>query len=174
MKLKLRSFVGVAACLATGFSSSFAQDHDHHEGEGHELVTPNGGRLVALMDSHAEIFVKDDGGVQVTFLDEEGAVVAPSGQLVTLVGGNRMDPIQLDFAESGDSLLSEGALPLDKPIPVVVQFQAGAGEKTYRERFQLNMSSCPTCEYKEYACVCHEDEESEHGHEHGGSEAHSH
>ncbi len=47
----------------------------------------------------------------------------------------------------------------------MLQIQEKLGGSTFRERFQLNMSSCPTCEYKEYACVCHGDEEGEHGDE---------
>ncbi|MBD5779943.1 hypothetical protein IEN85_10630 [Pelagicoccus sp. NFK12] len=168
MKNNIKLLIAVAAIATLGLSVSNAQHHEH------EWKAPNGGRIVTGIEPHAEVFVGDDGLVKVTFLSDEGAVLPPGKQLVTLVGGNRMDPIRLSFKKDGDSLVSEEKLPLDKPIPVVMQFQQDYGEKTHRERFQLSMSSCPSCEYKEYACACHGEEDSNgHGHEHG-EHGHSH
>lgn len=161
MKLNLKSFLLVASCLLAGFSLSHAQEHSH------DWKTPNGGRLVKEISPHAEIFVAEDGEVNITFLNDHGEVVLPEKQLVSLVGGDRMDPIQLSFVQKGESLVSDGKLPMDKSIPVVVQFLGSPTAQVYRERFQLNMSSCPSCEYKEYACSCHDEKkEKDHGHSH--------
>lgn len=160
-----------AAISIFGAALSIATPHDR------ELKAPNGGRLVTGVEPHAEIFVADDGQVKVTFLDDEGVILEPAKQLVTLVGGNRMHPITLGFEKEGDSFVSVGKLPVDERIPVVLQIQEELGGKTYRERFQLNMASCPTCEYKEYACACHDEGKADdHGdsHSHGGGHSHSH
>ncbi len=149
MKLNLKTLVAIAFCLVAGFSFSHAQDHSH------DLKAPNGGRLVTAIDPHAEIFVAEDGIIKVTFLNDHGDVVSPDTQLVNLVGGSRTDPIVLNFKKEGDSLVSESKIPLDKNIPVVVQIQQSPNTEIHRERFQLNMSSCGSCEYKEYACSCH-------------------
>lgn len=162
MKRNIKSLLVLAPCLVAGFSISSAQEH------GHDWDAPNGGRIVKEIEPHAEIFVTEEGEVKITFLNDHGEVVSPGKQLVSLVGGNRMNPIELSFAEAGESLVSEGKLPVDKAIPVVVQFQSSPTSEVFRERFQLNMSSCPSCEYKEYACACHEEKENEHGHSHGG------
>lgn len=155
MKLNIKLIIAIASCLCAGFSTSQAQEHEHHAEEGHSLVAPNGGRLVKGIEPHAEIFVAEDGEVRITFLDDEGAVVAPAEQKVALVGGSRTAPIMLEFSKKGDALVSDKKLPMGTSIPVVVQFQESADSAVYRERFQLNMSSCPTCDNKEYACACH-------------------
>ncbi|MDQ8184167.1 hypothetical protein [Pelagicoccus sp. SDUM812002] len=169
MKRNLHTFFAAAAFYAACLSTSSAQDHEH------DFEAPNGGRLVTNVEPHAEIYVADDGEVKVTFLSDHGEVIPPAKQLITLVGGDRMDPIRTNFEKIGESFVSEEKLPMGKAIPLVVQFQEEPGGKTYRERFQLNMSSCPTCKYKEYACTCHEEETSagDHGHDHD-DHSHSH
>lgn len=137
------------------------------DGEKHSVEPPNGGRMIKTLDPQAEIYIAEDGLVQVTLVNEEGEVVPASDEIVSLVGGDRMDPITLSFAKKGDVFVSEGKLPLEKSIPLVVQVQASPSSEIVRERFNLNMGECPTCEYKEYACRCHDEEPKDsHGHDH--------
>ena len=43
---------------------------------------------------------------------------------------------------------------------------AGPDAAPVREKFNLNLADCPTCDFKEYACVCeHAHEEDDHDHE---------
>lgn len=141
--------------MGATFASAQHQDADEH-GQAHAIVTPNGGRLVTSIDPRAEILVADDGRVKITFLDDTGAAVASAGQDVSLIAGDRNNPIRLSFAADGVGLVSEGTLPIDKAIPVVVAFKSSPEAKLVRERFTLNMSECPSCDNKEYACACHD------------------
>lgn len=148
----------LCAALAIGSWQASAQ----HEGEHHDLVPPNGGRIVKTVEPHLEIFVADDGAVKVTFLDDSGHALAPADQQVSLIGGDRMNPVRLSFLREGEALVSDKKLPMGQSIPIVVQIKESADGEVVRERFNLNMGSCPTCEYKEYACACHGGEEGDH------------
>ena len=57
-------------------------------------------------------------------------------------------------------------LPEGNNLPIVLSIKADAKSKTVREKFNLNLSDCPTCKYKEYACVCEHGEDSHEGHDH--------
>lgn len=149
--------------VAASVANSQAQDHgehahDHEHGhESEKMAGPNGGRVVSIVDPALEFFVAEDGKAIVTFLDDAGAAIPPAGQEVTLVGGDRSDPTTFRFARVGDSLVSDQALPVDKAIPLVLQVRSAPGAKVVRERFNLNLAKCPTCEFAEYACACHDD-----------------
>lgn len=127
--------------------------------EGHKKEAgPNGGRIVEAVDPHFEFFVLPDGIVQLTYLDKSGKPIPPAQQEVTAVTGSRAAPTMLSFAEKEGVLLADKPLPDGQKLPIILTIKTKPGEKVVRERFLVNFSSCPTCDYVEYACVCgHED-----------------
>ncbi|MDA1068324.1 MAG: hypothetical protein O3C43_17690 [Verrucomicrobia bacterium] len=173
MKTKISpSFlITTALALSLGVFSSFADESgkDHRSEPG-----PNGGRLVVGEDFKLEFFVTDERKVQISFLNDQGEVVAPKDQAVSLVGGDRSDPTRLQFETKGKVLLSKSALPDLKNMPAILNVKASPGAEPVRERFNINMSTCPECSLHEYACICGHEEEREHGHSHGPDADHQH
>jgi hypothetical protein len=134
-------------------------EHDHTE----KIAGPNGGRVITAVEPHAEFLVTEDRKVQVTFLTEDNKPLAASGQTVSVIAGDRSNPTKLAFAVSGDSLLSDIALPAGNDFPTVVQIKTSPDAKAVIDRFNINLSDCPTCEYNEYACICeHADDDHDH------------
>ena len=155
--------------LALGGSSVIAQEkkpaakpHEHEE-HAHAKAGPNGGRLITSVEPHVEFLVTKEKKVEIRFVDEANKVVAPGSQQVAVTLGSRAKPTKLAFTKAGDKLVSDKAVPDGNNHPTVVQIRAKAGDKPVNERFNLNMSACPTCKYAEYACTCEHDHE---GHEH--------
>jgi len=139
--------------------SAFAAEpaHDHSK----KQAGPSGGRLITEVEPHAEFFVNKDKKVEIRFVDEANKVVAPAGQTVSVVMGDRSAPTKLTFAQDGDKLVSDGAIPEGDDYPAVVQIKVTPDAKTVTEKFNLNLSDCPECDYKEYACICDHAEEAE-------------
>ncbi len=148
-------------------------DHDHakdkhgdaehsHAGE----AGPNGGRLVTATEPHFEFLVLEDRKLQITFLSEEGEAIEAGAASVTGVGGERSQPTQFQFAAQGKSLLSDQPLPAGDMVPLVLQVKLSPDGETVTEKFTVNLNDCPTCEYKEYACIC--DHDHDHDHEAAG------
>ncbi|MCP5536712.1 MAG: hypothetical protein H7A51_10860 [Akkermansiaceae bacterium] len=144
-------------------------DHDVHPGEsddhaGHDHAKkeagPNGGRIITTVEPHAEFFVTADHKIRITFLSADNKAVAVGAQTVDVVCGDRSNPTMLAFtkAADGNSLISSGVLPEGNNFPTIVTIKTTAEAAPVRDKFTLNLSDCPTCEYKEYACTC------EHGH----------
>lgn len=139
------------------------EEHDHHK----KQAGPNGGRVVTEVEPHLEFFVTKEGKVQITFLSDAGKVIPPASQKVTLIGGDRSSPTRLKFEKKGNVLLSDKALPSKNNLPIILQVKVTPESKTIREKFNLNLSECPTCDYKEYACTCdHSGDEHDHDHDH--------
>ena len=134
-------------------------DHDHAHGEGghtHEKKTPgpNGGRLITLVEPHAEFFVTEDRKVRITFVDDENKVIEPAEQIVKVIAGERTNPTILTLGKEGHGLVSEGTLPEGDGYPLVLEIKRHADADPIMAKFNLDMSSCPSCDYKEYACIC--------------------
>jgi hypothetical protein len=144
------------------------KEHDAKEHAEHakKSAGPNGGRVVTATEPHFEFFVLPDGKVKITFLGENGKATALKDQSVTAVGGDRAKPTKLAFAKDGESLVSDKPLPEGKMVPIVVMVKVTADAKTVIEKFTVNLSDCPTCEHKEYACTCEHGEEGHEGHDH--------
>lgn len=115
---------------------------------------PNGGRVITSVDPRAEFFVTEDRKVQITFLGEDGKAIAPADQVVTVTAGSRFAPTTLNFAQSGNALVSEQTLPEGKTFPTVVQIKVTPEAKTVYERFTFDAAECPSCKLPEYACIC--------------------
>ncbi|MFT5468803.1 MAG: hypothetical protein ACI8UO_003915 [Verrucomicrobiales bacterium] len=157
--------------------------HDHgdgghdHDGDAHppQIAGPNGGRVLQELTPRLEFFITEDRKVRITAVtnDEKDPTALPIGeQIVKVITGDRLDPTKLDFAKDGNSLISNGSLPDGLDVPVVVQVKLDEGAKTELVKFQANLRDCPTCDYKEYACVCvHGGDAHDHGddHDHGAS-----
>lgn len=180
----------IAACLFSVNSASYAADHDHSAHAGHDHSTdaddhsdhdheshaghdhdkaeagPNGGRLITTVEPHLEFFVTKENFVQITFLDEKNQGIAPKEQTVSLIGGDRQNPIRLRFEKRGKVLISSVALPEGNNLPMILSIKPNKESKTVREKFTLNLSDCPTCDYKEYACICAHGEDEHEGHGH--------
>ena len=183
MKAKNKSTL-LLLCLGylTAITFGYAdRKHDERGGHGHDhdsqsdhhkkKAGPNGGRVVHAGGAQFEFFVTDDHKAQLTFLDHHGKVISPPHLHIQLTGGDRSHPTRLSFKQKGKVLISSGTLPAGKNAPVVLQIEVGHNEKPTYEKFTLNMSVCPGCKYKEYACICDHghhghDESKEHGHKH--------
>lgn len=161
----------IATLLALAFAPLVLADekekHDHDHDHDHEpgiVAGPTGGRLFASVEPHAEFFVNQDNKIEIRFFDDDNEPVAPGGQIVRVIMGDRSKPTRLAFAKEGGKLISDKAVPKGELLPTVLQIQAGPGEKTVTERFNLDLAQCPTCDFREYACIC--DHEHDHDHKH--------
>lgn len=135
-----------------------------------KLKAPNHGRLIEAVNPHAEFLLTPDKKIEIRFLDDSGKVIAPAGQVVTVIMGDRLNPTKLSFTQDGDKLLSNQTIPIGDNLPVVLQIRAKDAAKPVTHKFNLNLAKCPTCGNAEYACSC--DHHSS-DHSHGGSD-HSH
>lgn len=133
-------------------------DHDHE----HIVAGPTGGRLFTSVEPHAEFFVNKENKIEIRFFDDDNEPVAPGAQTVSVIMGDRSAPTKLAFAKAGDKLVSDQAIPKGNLLPTVVQIKPSADAKTVTERFNLNLEDCPTCDYKEYACICDHDHDHDH------------
>lgn len=138
----------ILTLIATLAFATALQAHEKKE------AGPNGGKILAKVEPHAEFFVTTDRKVQITFLGEDGKAIAPAAQAVTVICGDRSNPAKLTFAKSGSTLVSEQTLPDGNDFPAVVQIKVTPEAKTVVEKFNLNLSECPGCKLKEYACTC--------------------
>lgn len=132
-----------------------ADTHDHGD---HVHVKkeagPNGGRVLLSVDPHVEFFVMPDRKLKLTFLDEDGKAIAVAEQSATGVGGDRSKPTRFKFKKVEDALVSDVVLPEGNMVPLILQLKMKPDAKNVTEKFTVNMSDCPSCEYLEYACTC--------------------
>lgn len=129
-------------------SASLANAHED------KIAGPNGGRLLTVIEPHAEFFVTSDRKVQITFVDDQLATTTPAQQTVIVTAGDRSNPTTLNFTRHGNVLLSDGQLPDGNNFPTVVQIKVTPDAKTTVARFNLNTITCSECSYSEYACIC--------------------
>ena len=152
-------------------------DHDHDHDHAHEgiIAGPNGGRVFTSVEPHLEFLITADRKVQFTALNDDLKPVAMEGQIIRVVGGNRSNPVRMSFTKSGDTLVSDKAFPAGNDFPVVIQIKPAADAKSVIEKFNLNLSDCPSCDNLEYACTCDHGDHSDHeGHDHDDHEGHDH
>lgn len=129
-------------------------DHDHGEAEHTGKAGPNGGRLLTSVEPHAEYFVKPDRTVQIAFVNDDNKVLALDQQAVKIFAGDRSAITTLNFANKDGMLVSDQPLPAGDDFPVVVQLTMTPGAAAVTEKFTMDFSECPTCDYLEYACIC--------------------
>lgn len=152
-------FTTTLLALSLSFTAFGADKEKHDHDHDHAKAGPTGGKLITEVEPHLEFYVNKEKKVELRFVDDDNKVVAAGEQTVTVTLGDRKSPTKLTFAKTGDKLVSEQAIPEGNDHPTVVQIKA-PGSKTVTEKFNLNLSKCPTCDYLEYACTC------DHGHDH--------
>ena len=145
-----RILLRLVALLAVGLAAVTLQAHDSKK----KVAGPNGGRIIAALEPRAEFFVLPDRKVQITFLDKAGKAVPPAEQVVTVTAGERLSPTTLTFAKSGNTLVSNAALPKGDDVPAVVQIKSNASAKAVTDKFTVDLSKCGECKLSEYACIC--------------------
>lgn len=146
--------------LIVGANVVSAQDghseHDHAQSESEHLEAkagPNGGRIIYELEPHLEFFVKADRTIQISALNEKGEAIPVENLSAQLVGGSRAKPVLMKFVKKGPILISDKALPEMAITPVVLTFSNAESERV-RVKFNVNLSECGSCDYKEYACIC--------------------
>lgn len=142
--MKKHLFTTVAAFLLTAFAAIADE----------KKAGPNGGRLLTNVQPNAEFLVLKDRKVKITFLGSDGKVVKPAEQVVTVVTGERSAPVKLSFEKSGDSLISNAAIPDGGAVPTVVQIKVTPEASAVVSKFNVNTAHCPGCNLEEYACTC--------------------
>lgn len=117
---------------------------------------PRKGRLLATDSPRPEFFVEKDHTVSVKFYDEEGKVVAPTEQQVTVIATGKAKA-KLQLEKKGDALVSKEKLPEGDGYNLVVQVRStqAARPKNFRFVF-LNHICLGECGNPEYACTCDE------------------
>jgi len=163
--LKVFLLVGLALFGATYSYAGVGHDHSAHShaadgGHSHGAAEhkpkggPNGGRIISIVKPNLEFLVTPERFVQITFLGQDGEVVPAGDQVVSAIGGNRSAPTKVAFVKKEGRLISTEALPEMKSMPIILRIKTTPDTKSVRETFYLNMSDCPGCDYKEYACIC--------------------
>jgi hypothetical protein len=127
-------------------------EHGHHHEK--KVAGPNGGRILTKINPRAEFFVTAARKVQITFLGDDGKPVAPAGQTVTMIAGQRTSPTKFTFAQEGNVLVSSAPLPAGASFPAVLQFKMSADAKPVAEKLIVDLSVCSGCSLAEYACIC--------------------
>ena len=144
-----------------GHSNEDAHDHEGEAGhdDDHEKKEggPSGGRIITSVNPRVEFLINDDRTIQLTFLDNQSQPIAPNSQVISLISGDRSNPTMIAFTPKGNALVSTQALPEGNSVPVVLQIKESPTVEIIREKFNANLSECPTCDYQEYACVCGHD-----------------
>lgn len=170
--MSLKFIQSLVLIVGLAFSANAADDHGHAHSEKHSKAGPTGGRLIADVDPHAEFFVNSDKKIEIRFVDEDNKVVAPQNQVVNVIMGDRSSPTRLKFTKDGDKLISDGTIPAGNELPTIVQIKTDASAKTVTEKFNLNLSQCPTCENPEYSCTCEHGKSDKHDHKEGDGHKH--
>jgi hypothetical protein len=142
--MKIHLLTTIAVVLVTALTA-FADE---------KKAGPNGGRLLTNVKPNAEFLVLEDRKVKITFIGADGKAVAPAAQVVTAVTGERSAPVKLTFEKSGNSLVSNAAIPAGDALPIVVQIKVTPDASAAVSKFNVNTAFCPGCKLAEYACTC--------------------
>lgn len=150
----------LATLLVLALTSALvAEEKEKHDHGTRIQAGPTGGRLITKVEPHAEFYVNKENRIEIRFVDDDNRVLAPAGQTVSVIMGDRSKPTKLAFAKDGDKLVSDQVIPSGNLLPTVVQIKSGSEGKTVMDRFNLNLDSCPECKNREYACTCNHDHE---------------
>lgn len=159
--------VGLTSCGDGGSVNTGGNRGEHSRGNikhSHELgknsahagktAGPNGGRLIASVDPNFEFLVQEDRKVRLTFVDGSARPIGVAAVSILLTCGDRMSPTELDFAQTGDVLISEKPLPEGNLLPVVLTIKTTPSGDPVYEKFNVDFSICAQCRLVEYACIC--------------------
>ena len=146
------------------------KDHDHghshnghsHDGHSHNTTKkdpgPNGGRILNTMTPALEFFVREDRRVQITALKDLKAIPV-NGLTATLMAVTESTQPPLIYQRRRYFSFGQTTTRGDN-IPVILQIKTRPTTPV-KEKIQVNLSGCSTCEYREYACICNH----QHGHQ---------
>jgi hypothetical protein len=161
MKIKFPFIpLGVLAAISlctSAHADPAAKKENGSEGQHHrekKVAGPHGGRVLTKIQPHAEFFVSAARTVQITFLGDDGKAIAPSGQSVTMVAGERRAPTKFTFSQEGSALVSSAPLPAGNSFPAILHFKMTPDAKPVAEKFTVDLSLCSGCSLAEYACIC--------------------
>lgn len=173
MKTNTKALLTAALCGLILPTPLFAEEkgHDHkkhaeHDHAHHEIKGPNNGKMLMAVEPHAEFFVTKDRKVRITFVNDDGKMIPAKDQTVSIICGDRSNPTRMKMEQKDGAFVSTNALPKGNDFPTVITIKTKPGEKSVREKFNLNLSDCPTCEFQEYACTCDHGEDDHEGHDH--------
>ncbi len=158
---KLITSTLLAFALAFTAAAADKEKHDHKH-EHTAKAGPTGGKLITEVEPHIEFFINKDKKVELRAVNDDNKVVPFTGQAFTVTLGDRSAPVKLTFKQVGDTIISDTAIPEGNDLPTVVQIKVTPDSKTVTEKFNLNLEDCPTCKYKEYACICDHGDEHDH------------
>lgn len=150
----------LAALIVLALTSALvAEEKEKHDHGTRIQAGPTGGRLITKVEPHAEFFVNKVNRIEIRFIDNANKILAPAGQTITVIMGDRSKPTKLAFSNDGDKLVSDQVIPSGNLLPTVVQIKTSADAKTIMDRFNLNLDQCQKCKNREYACTCDHDHE---------------
>ncbi len=163
-KSTLKQFMLVCLILTgcTNYSNA-AADNDSNADENSRLAdlalparleSPNGGRLITIVEPQFEFFLTAERFAQITFIGENGEFIPLNQQMVSAIGGDRSAPTKVEFIEHDGKLISKEPLPEIKNMPIILQIKVAPEAEIVREKFYLNMDGCSSCSFREYACIC--------------------
>lgn len=130
------------------FASLVAEKHS-----GKIVAGPHGGKILHHKEIKYEFFVQDSRYLQIAMLNEKNEVIDPAIKSVSVICGDRLNPVSLSFSPKGKLLISDKMLPGGSNLPAIITLVDKEG-KILRDRIQIDLSSCGGCVYKEYACTC--------------------
>ena len=120
-----------AIALTCAPAMADGDDHDH------STYGPNGGRVLHQVHPHAELLVTKERKLQFTFLSHSGKAIAPKGQSIVVICGQRSNPVKMSFAPQGKSLISDKSLPEGKQVPTVISMKMSPSQKATIIRLNL-------------------------------------
>lgn len=174
----LSGMVLITYLNSCGSSTEESHDHNHEHGHGHSHAQgephshdsennshesekpkgPNGGRLVDTETIKYEVLILDDRSVEIRILDQAFEIIPHSVVSASIIAGDRTAPTEISFSPKDEkTLLSHSKLPEGDKIPVIVTIHhKESGKEMNVEKFYADMTSCPTCPFLEYACICND------------------
>ncbi len=99
---------------------------------------PNGGKILTDANPPVELLINADRQVMITFLDEDGKMVAPKEQALLMLTGKRADPTKIQFKKTITGYLSTNKLPEGDLIPAVIQLKTDPDAEQVNIRMNIN------------------------------------
>jgi hypothetical protein len=142
------------SCVAALFCLAITKAEEPHKHDHRLQAGPNKGRLLTIVEPHAEFLVTKEGKIEIRFVSDDMNVLPPGKQVVRIIMGDRSAPTTLSFQADGDKLVSDKEIPAGNMIPTVVQIKVDEDAGLATAKFNLNLDLCPECKNAEYACIC--------------------
>jgi len=125
-----------------------------HDQEKEKIPGPHKGKVVEGSDYHMEFLIMPDRKAAFYFYDDAMKPVAPGSYAVDLTTGTRAEMKNLPVVADANRLISEGTLPEGSENFAIIQVKPESADSSKTFRIRLNESSCGSCDFLEYACIC--------------------